>query len=42
MLVAVHVPLGDHVARAPDGGGHWKAERLLYRACGIDSDREQD
>jgi K+-transporting ATPase A subunit len=41
VLVAVHVPLGDYMARALDGDGHLKAERLYYRFCGIDPDREQ-
>ena len=41
VLVAVHVPLGDYMARALDGGRHLKAERLYYRVCGIDPDREQ-
>ena len=42
VLVLLHVPLGDYMARALDGGRHWKAERLLYRVCGVDPDREQD
>ena len=42
VLVAVHVPLGDYMARVLDGGAHARAERLLYRVCGIDPDREQD
>jgi K+-transporting ATPase KdpA subunit len=42
VLVALHVPLGDYMARVLDGGAHWRAERLLYRFCGIDRDREQD
>jgi len=41
VLVAAHVPLGDYMARTLDGGSHWRAERLLYRVCGIDPDREQ-
>lgn len=42
VLVAVHVPLGDYMARALDGGAHWRAERAIHRVCGIDPDREQD
>ena len=42
VLVAVHVSLGDYMARVLDGGAHLRAERLLYRVCGIDPDREQD
>ncbi|MDT5026349.1 MAG: potassium-transporting ATPase potassium-binding subunit [Micromonosporaceae bacterium] len=42
VLVAVHVPLGDYMARALDGGRHLKAERLYYRLCRVDRDKEQD
>ncbi|MEY9846563.1 K+-transporting ATPase KdpA subunit [Streptacidiphilus sp. BW17] len=42
VVVALHVPLGDWMARALDGGGHGRAERVLYRFCGVDPDREQD
>jgi K+-transporting ATPase KdpA subunit len=41
-LVLLHVPVGDYMARALDGGRHWRLERVLYRTCGIDPDREQD
>ncbi|MFC1412623.1 potassium-transporting ATPase subunit KdpA [Streptacidiphilus sp. N1-12] len=41
VLVALHVPLGDYLARVLDGGAHLRAERLLHRVCGIDPDREQ-
>jgi K+-transporting ATPase ATPase A chain len=40
-VLALHVPLGDYMARAFGRSGHWRAERLLYRACGIDPDTEQ-
>ncbi|MFJ4846967.1 MULTISPECIES: potassium-transporting ATPase subunit KdpA [unclassified Streptomyces] len=42
VVVGLHVPLGDYVARALDGGRHLAPERLLYRVCGIDPDREQN
>ncbi|MDH6117727.1 K+-transporting ATPase KdpA subunit [Kitasatospora sp. GAS204A] len=42
VVVGLHVPLGDHLARQLDGGRHLKIERTLYRVCGIDPDREQD
>ncbi|SDH57052.1 potassium-transporting ATPase subunit KdpA [Nonomuraea jiangxiensis] len=41
VLLVVHVPLGDYLAKALDGGRHLKAERLLYRLCGVDPDAEQ-
>jgi K+-transporting ATPase KdpA subunit len=46
-LVLLHVPLGDYTARvlgrsAADGARHWRVERLLYRACGIDPAAEQN
>jgi K+-transporting ATPase KdpA subunit len=42
VLVVLHVPLGDYMARTLDGGRHLKVERLLYRVCGIDPDKEQN
>jgi K+-transporting ATPase ATPase A chain len=42
VLVAVHVPLGDYMAQTLDGGRHLKAERWVYRICGVDPDGEQD
>ncbi|MFE2065235.1 potassium-transporting ATPase subunit KdpA [Streptomyces sp. NPDC059467] len=42
VVVGLHVPLGDYMARALDGGPHRRAERVLYRVCGIDPDSEQD
>ncbi|MFF4754471.1 potassium-transporting ATPase subunit KdpA [Streptomyces sp. NPDC002514] len=42
VVVALHVPLGDHMARALDGGPHHRAERALFKVCGIDPDGEQD
>ncbi|MGW1882759.1 potassium-transporting ATPase subunit KdpA [Streptomyces sp. NPDC001970] len=41
VVVGLHVPLGDYMARALDGGKHWRAEKALYRVCGIDPDKEQ-
>lgn len=41
VVVGLHVPLGDHMARVLDGGKHWRGERTLYRVCGIDPDKEQ-
>ncbi|MGI5141850.1 MULTISPECIES: potassium-transporting ATPase subunit KdpA [unclassified Streptomyces] len=42
VVVALHVPLGDYMAKALDGGPHKRAERALYKVSGIDPDREQD
>ncbi|MFD5569172.1 potassium-transporting ATPase subunit KdpA [Streptomyces cadmiisoli] len=42
VVVGLHVPLGDYMARALDGGRHSRAERFLHKVCGIDPDREQD
>jgi potassium-transporting ATPase potassium-binding subunit len=41
-VVVLHVPLGDYMARVLDSDRHSTIERRLYRACGIDPDREQD
>lgn len=44
VVVGLHVPLGDYMARVLDAGtrtGHGRAERALYRFCGVDPDREQ-
>ncbi|MEU6649882.1 potassium-transporting ATPase subunit KdpA [Streptomyces sp. NPDC046900] len=42
VVVALHVPLGDYMAKALDGGPHKRVERALYKVSGIDPDREQD
>ncbi|MFD6181922.1 potassium-transporting ATPase subunit KdpA [Streptomyces goshikiensis] len=41
VVVGLHVPLGDHMARVLDGGRHNRAEKALYRLCGINPDKEQ-
>jgi potassium-transporting ATPase potassium-binding subunit len=41
VVVALHVPVGDHMARTFSSGRHWRAEVLLYRCCGIDPDADQ-
>ncbi|MPQ98392.1 potassium-transporting ATPase subunit KdpA [Modestobacter sp. I12A-02628] len=40
-LVAVYRPLGDWMARVFTSPAHWRAERLVYRAVGVDADAEQ-
>ncbi|WP_377266825.1 potassium-transporting ATPase subunit KdpA [Peterkaempfera sp. SMS 1(5)a] len=42
VVVGLHVPLGDYMARALDGGRHLRAEKALYRVCGVDPDKEQN
>ncbi|MGW5361754.1 potassium-transporting ATPase subunit KdpA [Actinopolymorpha pittospori] len=42
LVVALHVPLGDYMARALDGTRHLRVETAIYRVCGVDPDREQD
>ncbi|MFD5697254.1 potassium-transporting ATPase subunit KdpA [Streptomyces lasiicapitis] len=41
VVVGLHVPLGDYMARVLDGGRHWRAEKVVYRVCGIAPDKEQ-
>jgi potassium-transporting ATPase potassium-binding subunit len=40
-LVAVHKPLGDHMAHAFTTPKHWRVEKLVYRTVGVDADGEQ-
>ncbi|MET0764153.1 MAG: potassium-transporting ATPase subunit KdpA [Blastococcus sp.] len=40
-LAAVHKPLGDYMARVFTATKHWRAEKLVYRAVGVDADAEQ-
>src|ERR1700754_2241197 len=42
VVVALHVPLGDYMARALDGGRHFAIERRMYGLCRIDPDSEQN
>jgi K+-transporting ATPase ATPase A chain len=37
LVGALHVPLGDYMARAFTAKRHWRAEAVIYRACGIRS-----
>lgn len=41
LLLAVHAPLGDHMARTYSGERHLRAERVVYRVGGIDADADQ-
>jgi len=40
-LAAVHRPLGDLMARVLQAPSHARAERLVYRAVGVDPDADQ-
>jgi K+-transporting ATPase ATPase A chain len=40
-LAAVHVPLGDAMAKAFTGRSHWQVERAVYRLAGVDPDTDQ-
>ncbi len=41
VLAAVHVPLGDHMARVIEGTRHNRLERALYRLGGVNAESEQ-
>ncbi|RII41030.1 potassium-transporting ATPase subunit KdpA [Galactobacter valiniphilus] len=41
LLAAVHVPLGDYMARVYSSPRHLRVERWLYRATGVNPDAEQ-
>ncbi|WP_394160281.1 potassium-transporting ATPase subunit KdpA [Galactobacter valiniphilus] len=41
ILAAVHVPLGDYMARVYSSPKHLRVERWLYRATGVNPDAEQ-
>ncbi len=37
----MHKPLGDWMARIYTGAAHWRAEKLVYKAVGVDADSDQ-
>ena len=41
ILGAVHVPLGDYMARVYTSEHHWRIERFIYRMVGVDPELEQ-
>ncbi len=41
VLAAVHVPLGNYIARVFTTRGHWRVERVAYRLAGVDPDADQ-
>jgi potassium-transporting ATPase potassium-binding subunit len=40
-LALAHRPLGDWMARVYSGERHWRVEKLVYRAVGVDADSDQ-
>jgi K+-transporting ATPase ATPase A chain len=41
ILGALHIPLGDYMARVYTSEKHWCIERFVYRTAGVNPDREQ-
>ncbi len=41
VVAAVHIPLGDYLARVYTSTRHWRLEAALYRICGIDPQSDQ-
>ena len=41
LLAATHGPLGGYLAMVFTTDRHWRVERLVYRLCGVDPDKEQ-
>ncbi len=41
ILGALHVPLGNYMARVYTSENHWRIERFIYRMAGVNPDREQ-
>ena len=40
-LALSYRPLGDYMARVFMGKTHWRAERVIYRAIGVNPDADQ-
>jgi K+-transporting ATPase A subunit len=41
LVGALHVPLGDYMARAFTAPRHWRVERVIYRLGGMDPETDQ-
>lgn len=41
LVGALHVPLGDYMARVFTARRHWRAEMVIYRLGGMDPDTDQ-
>ena len=41
LVVILHVPLGNYMARVYTDSGHWRVERVMYRLIGAQPDNRQ-
>jgi K+-transporting ATPase ATPase A chain len=41
VVVALHVPLGNYLARVYSDSGHWRVEQVIYRLIGAQPDNRQ-
>ena len=41
VVAALHVPLGNYMARVFGPARHWRAELIFYRCCGVDAEADQ-
>ncbi len=41
LVVILHVPLGNYIARVYTDSGHWRVERVIYRLIGAQPDNRQ-
>jgi len=41
LVVVLHVPLGNYMARVYSDTGHWRVERVIYRLIGAQPDGQQ-
>ena len=41
ILGALHIPLGNYMARVYTSEKHWRVERFVYRVAGLNPHREQ-
>ncbi|WP_167098261.1 potassium-transporting ATPase subunit KdpA [Mycobacterium sp. DL592] len=41
LVVALHVPVGNYLARVYSDTGHWRVERVIYRLIGAHPDGQQ-
>ncbi|MCV7065100.1 potassium-transporting ATPase subunit KdpA [Mycolicibacterium farcinogenes] len=41
LVVFLHVPLGNYLARVYTADGHWRVERMIFRLVGVEADGQQ-
>lgn len=41
LVVFLHVPLGNYLARVYTDDGHWRVERVIFRLVGVEPDGQQ-